>query len=168
MLLSTLSGYTKCSNFTQVWRGTDSVTLKYNRFQDRLCKNHRGTKKENNLMESVRFGILHLILSFHGEEKKDKINQNGISSILLLHFAPGSFALISLSQPKSWAHGRHTNCFLTWSEFLKPCWQRQWEWRLWLSIISWNILENGQNPALWRLAHEVASCGWDFLFCFVF
>ena len=71
---------------------------------------------------------------------------------------PGRYILnVIFLQPKFLAHGRDTNYSLTCSEILKPCNQRRRERRLWLSIISWNILEFEQSPG--QLPHEVSATG---------
>lgn len=75
-LLSTLSGYTKCSNFTPVWRATDDVVRKpapcltwpQPEKGDRSSMNQTGRNEEKHLMERGRSGILCLNLSFYRED----------------------------------------------------------------------------------------------------
>lgn len=191
-LLSTLSGYTKCSNFTPVWRGTDGVVWKST--QSRTVPQParggsalgqkiprplqhgpqgRNEFQENNLMESgqFRFFVAEFVILWRGQRLVIGAIKTGYTKWNLTHsliFAKEDIQVVSLNTlftAKVLGTWKVDLLHLTCSEFLKPCKQRQWEWRLWLSIVSWNILEYGQNPVLWWLPHEVASCDWEFL-CF--
>lgn len=114
-LLSTLSGYTKCSNFTPVWTGTDGRVWTSSPYMTSpqparggaalgpqiprpLQHGPQGRNEENHLMESGHFGILWLNLSFDGDHRlviEEWINQ--MESHPFFCFANEDIQVVSLN-----------------------------------------------------------------------
>lgn len=156
MLPSTLSGYTKCSNFTPVWRRTDGVSAPCtiwarlarrrvgpvsfwaSEFKDHNSMNHWGEMKKITWWKSVHFGVLCLNLSFL---QTKKLKPDGPNRIHPPHFVKEDTQVFL--QPKFPANGWYPKYILTYSEFLKPTNRKKKKKRrhLWLSVISWNLLE---------------------------
>lgn len=121
-LRSTLSGYTKCSNFTPIWRGTDDVAWLDHSLRKEIppSMNHREKwgKSLNGMWPFADFMPDFVILQRgHNLVIEDGINQ---TESILQFCKFGLLAWMSFLQPKFLAHGQHTNCILTCSEFLKP------------------------------------------------